>query len=99
MQRNDALLQHTASPPRPNARGAPGPRGRGRAGDARSGGAGRVGGRGRRRGAVLLVNEAFDELPELVDRLVAMFEAAFIKETPAGTADVQTIGSHMGGHN
>ena len=52
-----------------------------------------------RGGAVLLVSEDLDELLELADRLVVVFEGAFVYEVAAASADARTIGSHMAGHN
>jgi simple sugar transport system ATP-binding protein len=53
----------------------------------------------RNRGAaVLLVTEDLDEAFELADRIVVMFDGAFVYETPAASADIATIGRHMAGH-
>ncbi|MGH6791039.1 MAG: ABC transporter ATP-binding protein, partial [Pseudolabrys sp.] len=53
----------------------------------------------RNRGAaVLLVSEDLDELFELADRIVVMFEGAVVYETDIGRADRMTIGRHMAGH-
>jgi len=50
----------------------------------------------RNRGAaVLLISEDLDELLELADRIVVMFEGRFVYETLRELADVQTIGRHM----
>jgi len=45
--------------------------------------------------AVLLLSEDLDELLELADRIVVMFEGRLVHETPRETADVHTIGRHM----
>jgi general nucleoside transport system ATP-binding protein len=45
--------------------------------------------------AVLLVSEDLDELLELSDRIVVMFEGRLVYETPRETADLVTIGHHM----
>jgi simple sugar transport system ATP-binding protein len=45
--------------------------------------------------AVLLISEDLDELLELADRIVVMFEGRFVYETPRAEADVYTIGRHM----
>ena len=52
-----------------------------------------------RGGAVLLVSEDLDELLELADRLIVMFEGAFVYEVAAASADARTMGSYMSGHN
>ena len=53
----------------------------------------------RNRGAaVLLVSEDIDELLELADRVVVMFNGALVYETPAAAADLTEIGRHMAGH-
>lgn len=53
----------------------------------------------RNRGAaVLLVSEDLDELFELADRIVVMFEGELVMETPIATADRQSIGRRMAGH-
>lgn len=49
--------------------------------------------------AVLLMSEDLDELLELSDRILVMSDGALVYETPAATADVQTIGQHMAGHS
>lgn len=50
----------------------------------------------RNRGAaVLLISGDLDELLELADRIVVMFEGTFVYETPRDRADVQTIGRYM----
>jgi simple sugar transport system ATP-binding protein len=46
---------------------------------------------------VLLISEDVDELLELSDRIVVMSEGRIVFETPAGNADRQQIGAHMGG--
>jgi ABC-type uncharacterized transport system ATPase subunit len=45
--------------------------------------------------AVLLVSEDLDELLELADRIVVMFEGALVHETPREAADLHTIGHFM----
>jgi simple sugar transport system ATP-binding protein len=45
--------------------------------------------------AVLLVSEDLDELLELSDRIVVMFEGQLVHETPRESADLATIGHHM----
>jgi simple sugar transport system ATP-binding protein len=53
----------------------------------------------RNRGAaVLLVSEDLDELLELADRIVVMFEGEIVYETPIAQADTAVIGRHMAGH-
>jgi len=53
----------------------------------------------RNRGAaVLLVSEDIDELLELADRVVVMFNGALVYEARAGEADLTEIGRHMAGH-
>jgi general nucleoside transport system ATP-binding protein len=53
----------------------------------------------RNRGAaVLLVSEDLDELLELADRVVVMFNGAFVYEARASEADLTEIGRHMAGH-
>jgi general nucleoside transport system ATP-binding protein len=53
----------------------------------------------RNRGAaVLLVSEDIDELLELADRVVVMFNGAVVYEARAGEADLTEIGRHMAGH-
>src|SRR6266700_3900576 len=53
----------------------------------------------RNRGAaVLLVSEDLDELLELSDRLVVMFQGQFVYEARASEADLTVIGRHMAGH-
>ncbi len=45
--------------------------------------------------AVLLVSEDLDEVLELADRIVVMFEGRLVYETPRAAADVHAIGRHM----
>ena len=45
--------------------------------------------------AVLLLSEDLDELLELADRIVVMFEGRLVYETSRATADVHVIGRHM----
>jgi simple sugar transport system ATP-binding protein len=45
--------------------------------------------------AVLLVSEDLDELLELADRIVVMFEGSLVYETPREAADLSTIGHYM----
>jgi simple sugar transport system ATP-binding protein len=53
----------------------------------------------RNRGAaVLLVSEDLDELLELADRIVVIFDGRLVYETPASAADLTEIGRHMAGH-
>ncbi len=53
----------------------------------------------RNRGAaVLLVSEDLDEVLELSDRIVVMFDGKFVYETPSEEADISIIGRHMAGH-
>jgi general nucleoside transport system ATP-binding protein len=53
----------------------------------------------RNRGAaVLLVSEDLDELLELADRVVVMFNGRLVYETRASEADLTEIGRHMAGH-
>lgn len=47
---------------------------------------------------VLLISEDLDEILELADRIVVMFEGCFVYETPRDQADVRTIGRHMASH-
>ncbi len=49
--------------------------------------------------AVLLISEDLDELLELADRIVVMFEGEFVHETPRDQADVKVIGRHMASHD
>jgi len=48
--------------------------------------------------AVLLISEDLDEILELADRIVVMFEGRLVYETPRETADVHEIGRHMASH-
>jgi general nucleoside transport system ATP-binding protein len=53
----------------------------------------------RNRGAaVLLVSEDIDELLELADRVVVMFNGTLVYETRTAEADLTEIGRHMAGH-
>ncbi len=53
----------------------------------------------RNRGAaVLLVSEDLDEILQLSDRIVVMFDGKLALETPSATADVGAIGRAMAGH-
>jgi general nucleoside transport system ATP-binding protein len=52
-----------------------------------------------RGGAVLLVSEDLDELLELADRIVVMFNGKLVFETPTAAADRMVIGRHMAGHH
>jgi simple sugar transport system ATP-binding protein len=53
----------------------------------------------RNRGAaVLLVSEDLDELLELADRVVVIFNGELVYETRASQADLTEIGRHMAGH-
>ena len=53
----------------------------------------------RNRGAaVLLVSEDLDEVLELSDRIVVMFDGKFVYETPGASANIAIIGGHMAGH-
>jgi simple sugar transport system ATP-binding protein len=53
----------------------------------------------RNRGAaVLLVSEDLDELLELSDRLVVMFEGHIVHETTPAAAELTVIGRYMAGH-
>jgi len=53
----------------------------------------------RNRGAaVLLVSEDLDELLQLSDRIVVIFNGRFVHETMASAADLTDIGRHMAGH-
>ena len=48
--------------------------------------------------AVLLVSEDLDELLELSDRIVVMFEGQVVHETTPADADLTVIGRFMAGH-
>jgi simple sugar transport system ATP-binding protein len=48
--------------------------------------------------AVLLVSEDLDELLELCDRLLVMFEGRIVHQTTPEQADIGAIGRHMAGH-
>jgi simple sugar transport system ATP-binding protein len=48
--------------------------------------------------AVLLVSEDLDELLELSDRIVVMFEGRLVHETTTSSADTAIIGRWMAGH-
>lgn len=48
--------------------------------------------------AVLLVSEDLDELLELSDRIVVMFDGRIVSDTPIAAADRMEIGRHMAGH-
>jgi simple sugar transport system ATP-binding protein len=53
----------------------------------------------RNRGAaVLLVSSDLDEILEIADRLVVMFNGRLVHEAPIATADLTEIGRHMAGH-
>ena len=53
----------------------------------------------RNRGAaVLLVSEDLDEILQLSDRIVVMFDGKLALQTPAASADVGAIGRAMAGH-
>ena len=47
---------------------------------------------------MLLVSEELDELLELADRVVVMFNGRFVNETTASTANLTEIGRHTAGH-
>ena len=49
--------------------------------------------------AVLLVSEDLDELLELADRIVVMFDGRLVHETTRAAADVGVIGRSMAGHH
>jgi general nucleoside transport system ATP-binding protein len=48
--------------------------------------------------AVLLVSEDLDEILELADRTVVMFNGQLVYETTSSGADIALIGRHMTGH-
>jgi simple sugar transport system ATP-binding protein len=48
--------------------------------------------------AVLLVSGDLDELLELSDRIVVMFDGRIVHETPTAQADISVIGPRMAGH-
>lgn len=48
--------------------------------------------------AVLLIGEDLDEILELADRIVVMFEGRQVYQTARAEADVQTIGRYMASH-
>ncbi len=48
--------------------------------------------------AILLVSEDLDEILELADRTVVMFNGQLVYETTSSGADLATIGRHMTGH-
>jgi len=53
----------------------------------------------RNRGAaVLLVSEDLDEILQLADRIVVMFDGKLVLQTPGASADVGAIGRAMAGH-
>jgi simple sugar transport system ATP-binding protein len=55
--------------------------------------------RARNRGAaILLVSEDLDELFELADRIVVMFNGELVYETPIADADLAVVGRRMAGH-
>jgi simple sugar transport system ATP-binding protein len=47
---------------------------------------------------VLLISEDLDELLELADRIVVMFEGRLVYETSRAQADLHTIGHYMASH-
>ena len=49
--------------------------------------------------AVLLVSEDLDELFELADRILVMYEGRIVYETNIANADRASIGRHMAGHD
>ncbi len=49
--------------------------------------------------AVLLVSEDLDELLELSDRMVVIFDGRIVHETVTAAADIAVIGPCMAGHD
>ncbi len=49
--------------------------------------------------AVLLVSEDLDEILELADRILVISDGKIVYETPASSAERQTIGRYMGGQH
>ena len=49
--------------------------------------------------AVLLISEDLDEVMELSDRVMVMFEGRIVYETPIADADIHVIGSYMASHD
>jgi simple sugar transport system ATP-binding protein len=47
---------------------------------------------------VLLLSEDLDEILELADRTVVMFNGQLVYETTSSGADLALIGRHMTGH-
>ncbi len=47
---------------------------------------------------ILLISEDLDEILELADRIIVMFEGHFVFETSRDKADVHEIGRHMASH-
>ncbi len=52
----------------------------------------------RNAGAAVLVSEDLDELLELSDRMVVIFDGRIVHETPTAEADIAVIGPCMAGH-
>jgi ABC-type uncharacterized transport system ATPase subunit len=48
--------------------------------------------------AVLLVSEDLDELLELADRIVVIFNGRFVYEARTSEVDLLGVGRHMAGH-
>ena len=48
--------------------------------------------------AVLLVSEDLDELLEMSDRILVMFNGSMVHETPIAQSDIGEIGRCMAGH-
>ena len=44
---------------------------------------------------MLLISEDLDEVLELADRMLVMFEGELVYETPREGADIHTIGRYM----